>query len=317
MKENEKSYESELELLLEKDSYGKGLTREEKRRFLKTFAMCIPDVVGRVKKKMQKTGTERVYLENMVNHQEAGVRLELGYNGNLEFKDYLSRADLDEKDGLVHLYDYIHTYPHKENDESSYFGTFAGDMLGGAFASAKSMYNSMKYFLKKDYRAAGIVLCGDYIAPAEEIENGYKVNINFRPIKLSSGDKKTMNFVYAPSEVTERIKEMTSEKEGNSENEEKGLVEFGEEESVFSCRCFYKKISGQYVIFREFDFGAIKDKNSIEVLNGSLPKEKVKERCLELLLGRNAQGKSIKKNEESNEDDEEDDEEDESDGKRK
>jgi hypothetical protein len=301
MKENEKSYESELELLLEKDSYGKGLTRKEKRRFLKTFAICIPDIVGRVKKKMQKTGTEIVYLENMVNHQEAGKRLELGYNGNLELNDYQSTANLDEEDGCVYLYDDIHTYPNKKNDESSYF-TYVGDILKGVFDNAKRMYNSMKYFLKKDYRTAGIVLCGDDIAPAEEMENGYKVNINFRPIELSSGDKKTINFVYAPSEVTERIKEMTSEREG------KGLVEFGEEKSVFSCRCFYEKISGQYVIFREFDFGAIKDKNSIEVLNGFLPKEKVKKRCLELLLGRNAQGKSIKKNEESNEDEKEEDE---------
>lgn len=138
------------------DLYGleilkKGRTKEEKKDFLKSFSIQIPELFEKVKEKMIQTKTDEVYLEQGKISEGYSPRLELGIDNHLEFHHQIYKADLENKelysyDGYVIVYEYLDTYPDKEND---YYSLHSGDILNRSFKTGKEMYECIQDFLEK------------------------------------------------------------------------------------------------------------------------------------------------------------------------
>lgn len=149
----------ELELLKQ------GRTRTEKKDFLKLFAERIPDLIGKVRTKMELTKTNEIYLDEVpeefkTRDENYRTRLEIRPDGHLYFLHSLSgmtfRADLDNKklysyNGYVIVYEYIDTYPDKENNYYSPFNedSLSEDSLERYFKPGKEMYECIREFLAK------------------------------------------------------------------------------------------------------------------------------------------------------------------------
>ncbi|MBM3200564.1 hypothetical protein FJZ53_06510 [Candidatus Woesearchaeota archaeon] len=126
-------------------------TKEEKKNFLKLFSTQIPELFEQVKEKMIKTNTDEVYLEKGKISDGYSPRLEIGLDNHLEFHHQIYRADLENKglyryNGYVIVYEYIETYPDKDND---YYSIYSGDILNRSFKTGKEMYECVKEFLEK------------------------------------------------------------------------------------------------------------------------------------------------------------------------
>lgn len=144
--EKEKNSEEDLYNL---EVLKKGQTKEDKKNFLKLFSIQIPELLEKVKEKMIRTKIDEVYLEKQIMGNSA--RLELGIDNHLEFHHLIYKADLDDKefyryDGYVIVYEYLDTFPDKEND---YWSLHSGDILNHAFKTGKEMYECIKSFLEK------------------------------------------------------------------------------------------------------------------------------------------------------------------------
>lgn len=151
-KEKESPYE-DLELLKT------GRTREEKENFLKLFAQHLPGFIEEVREKMGRTGTNRLYLDDEQDWNKGrdwGYRtsLEIQPDGHLYFFHSLSgmtyKADLDNKvlysyNGYDMLFDYLNTYPDKENIYTFDWGS--EDFIDRPFRQGKEMYECIKAFL--------------------------------------------------------------------------------------------------------------------------------------------------------------------------
>jgi len=156
LEEKTKSLLSNLEEKVKQDLYDLELlknskTKEEKKNFLKIFSTQIPELFEQVKEKMIRTKTDEVYLEKGKISEGYSPRLELGLDNHLEFHHQIYRADLENKElysynGYVIVYEYIDTYPDKEND---YYSIHSGDMLNRSFKTGKEMYECVKEFLEK------------------------------------------------------------------------------------------------------------------------------------------------------------------------
>ncbi len=140
--------ESRLSALIGKHEYDKQLTRRQKKHFLELLIVCIPSLIERTKEKMKKKNKKELYFE----------RPKKGYNphlvlteGILKFDHSIYSANLEEDDiieGVVHFYDWINTYPDKENLHHT--GFEGGDSLEEDFRDGSQMYKSIKLFLRKD-----------------------------------------------------------------------------------------------------------------------------------------------------------------------
>lgn len=146
--EKEKNIEKNLYNL---DILKKSRTKEDKKNFLKLFSIQIPELLEKVKEKMIQTKTDDVYLEQGKISEGYSARLELGVDNHLEFHHQIYKADLDDKEfysynGYVIVYEYLDTFPDKEND---YYSIHSGDILNHSFKTGKEMYDCIKDFLEK------------------------------------------------------------------------------------------------------------------------------------------------------------------------
>lgn len=133
--------------------------REKKKEFLETFAKNLPYFIKKVRKKMEQTNIDIIYLDDHEDYKtrDYGYRtkLELRHDGHLYFLHSLSgntyKADLDDiefygYDGYAPLYDYLNTYPDKKN----LYTFYTEDTIERHFKIGKEMYEGIKLFLKEN-----------------------------------------------------------------------------------------------------------------------------------------------------------------------
>lgn len=121
-------------------------TQKQKKEFLEDLVKKIPSLMEEVREKMIRIKTDELYLEKGKLVEGYSASLELGIDSHLEFHHLIYKADLDE-DGCVHIYDYLNTYPDRENN---YYSLSSGrDELGWSFKAGKEMYECIKDFLEK------------------------------------------------------------------------------------------------------------------------------------------------------------------------
>ena len=131
---------------------------------------------------------------------------------------------------------------------------------------------------------------GYNIADIIELKNGYEARvgnptkINWEekhPTQLTWEEKNPPIHLYRPSEAIERLKKRIEEKRPikNTNTCCKEVPRL-----CLESRFIYKKISGHYLIMEESSSGARTYSEPIKILEPDLPKNKVKEICLELLI---------------------------------
>lgn len=113
-----------------------------------------------------------------------------------------------------------------------------------------------------------------------ELEKGYEARVG-HPTQLSWEEKNSSNYLYRPSEAIERLKKRVEGK-GPIKNTN---THYKEAPRLYlAARFVYKKISGHYLIEKQSGSGIRINRESIEILEPSMPEEKVKEKCLDLLI---------------------------------
>ncbi|MBU3942168.1 MAG: hypothetical protein KKF74_04625 [Nanoarchaeota archaeon] len=123
-----------------------------------------------------------------------------------------------------------------------------------------------------------------------ELKNGYEARVSpptqltfeeKNPTNLTWEEKNSSNYLYRPSEAIERLKKRVEGK-GPIKNTN---THYKEAPRLYlAARFVYKKISGHYLIEKQSGSGIRINRESIEILEPSMPEEKVKEKCLDLLI---------------------------------
>jgi len=123
-----------------------------------------------------------------------------------------------------------------------------------------------------------------------ELKNGYEARVGSptkltleekNPTQLSWEEKNPTNYLYRPSEAIEILKKRI---EGKGPIKSTKTYHKEVPRLCLASRFVYKKISGHYLIIEESGSGARVYSEPIKILEPDLPKKKVKEICLELLI---------------------------------
>lgn len=131
-----------------------GKSKERRKEFLETFVEHVSYFIEKVRKKMEKTGVNMIYLDDPKDYKTRNygyrTRFEINLDGHLLFVNYISgngyQSDLDEEyySNYWSVYQYFDTYPDKENVYSFY----GKDTIASQFKKGKELYEGMKLFLK-------------------------------------------------------------------------------------------------------------------------------------------------------------------------
>ena len=121
---------------------------------------------------------------------------------------------------------------------------------------------------------------GYNVADIIELKNGYEARVG-NPTQLTWEEKHPINYLYRPSEAIEKLSERIEGKRPIKNT----TTSYKEAPRLYlAARFVYKKISNHYLIIKESGSGIRIYREPIEILKPSMPEEKVKEKCLDLLI---------------------------------
>ena len=133
-------------------------TRDEKKVFLESFVKHIPRLIEKVREKMDQTNIDRIYLDDPADYKTRDygyrTRFEIRSDGHFYFLHYISgngyKSNLDEDyyKNYGTIYDYIRTYPDKENNYPHWDS--GSDPIERPFKQGKEMYEGIKLFLEEN-----------------------------------------------------------------------------------------------------------------------------------------------------------------------